>query len=97
MKSYSNCSNPGEIIRDQPNLFCSKLCLSPSNDNIKISKIMEILQKRTNSMTVVIVNIMTLSLIMLQVGVNWKKEDSSNLFIKLILLRYKSSIRISRD
>ena len=34
MKSYSNCSNAGEINLDLPNLFCSKLCLSPSNDNI---------------------------------------------------------------
>ena len=31
-------------------------------------------------MTVVIVKMMTLSLIMLQVGLNWNKEDSSNFF-----------------
>ena len=31
MKSYSNCSNAGEINKDLPNLFWSKLCLSPSN------------------------------------------------------------------
>ena len=34
MKSYSNCSNAGEINVDLPNLFCSKLCQSPSNDYI---------------------------------------------------------------
>ena len=34
MKSYSNCSNVGEINIDLPNLFCSKLRLSPSNDHI---------------------------------------------------------------
>ena len=34
MKSYSNCSNAGEINIDLPNLFCSKLCLPPSNDHI---------------------------------------------------------------
>ena len=34
MKSYSNCYNAGEINIDLSNLFCSKLCLSPSNDNI---------------------------------------------------------------
>ena len=34
MKSYSNCSNAGEINIVLPNLFCSKLCLSPSNDHI---------------------------------------------------------------
>ena len=34
MKSYSNCSNAGEINVDLPNLFCSKLCLSPSNQHI---------------------------------------------------------------
>ena len=34
MKSYSNCSNAGEINIDLPNLFSSKLCLSPSNDHI---------------------------------------------------------------
>ena len=34
MKSYSNCSNAGEINIDLPNLFWSKLCLSPSNDHI---------------------------------------------------------------
>ena len=32
--SYSNCSNAGELNIDLPNLFCSKLCLSPSNDHI---------------------------------------------------------------
>ena len=41
---------------------------------------METLQKRTNSMTEVIVNMITLSLKMLQVGVSWKKEDSSHYF-----------------
>ena len=34
MKSYSNCSNAGEINIDLPNLYFSKLCLSPSNDHI---------------------------------------------------------------
>ena len=34
MKSYSNCSNTIDINIDLPNLFCSKLCLSPSNDHI---------------------------------------------------------------
>ena len=31
---YSNCSDVGEINVDQPNLFCSKLCLSLSDDHI---------------------------------------------------------------
>ena len=34
MRSYSNCSNAGKINIDLPNLFCSELCLSPSNDQI---------------------------------------------------------------
>ena len=34
IKSYSNCSNAGEINIDLPHLFSSKLCLSPSNDLI---------------------------------------------------------------
>ena len=34
IKSYSSCSSAGEINIDLPNLFSSKLCLSPSNDNI---------------------------------------------------------------
>ena len=34
MKSYSNCSNAGEISIDLPNLFSSKLCLSPNNHHI---------------------------------------------------------------
>ena len=34
MKSYSNCSNAGEINIDLHNLFRSKLCLSPSNDHM---------------------------------------------------------------
>ena len=34
MKSYSNYSNIREINIDLPNLFCFKLCLSPSNNHI---------------------------------------------------------------
>ena len=34
MKSYSNCCNTEEININLPNLFCSKLCLAPSNDHI---------------------------------------------------------------
>ena len=34
MKSYSNCSNAGEISIDLPHLFSSWLRLSPSNDHI---------------------------------------------------------------
>ena len=34
MKSYSNCSNAGEINIDLPNLFSLKQCLFPSSDNI---------------------------------------------------------------
>ena len=34
MKSYSNCSNAGEINIDLPYLFCYKLCLAPSNYHI---------------------------------------------------------------
>ena len=34
MKSFSNCSNAGELNIDLPNLFSSKLCLSASNDHI---------------------------------------------------------------
>ena len=33
MKSYSYCSNVGEINIDLHNLFWSKLCLSSSNDH----------------------------------------------------------------
>ena len=45
MKSYSNCSNVGEINIDLSNLFCYKLCLSPSYDNINNLKDYEALQK----------------------------------------------------
>ena len=38
MKSYSNCSNAGEINIELTNLFSSKLCLSPSNDHINNRK-----------------------------------------------------------
>ena len=38
MKSCSNCSNAIEISIDLPNLFSSKLCLSPSNDHINSLK-----------------------------------------------------------
>ena len=34
MKSCLNCSNAGYINIDLPDLFISKLCLSPSNDHI---------------------------------------------------------------
>ena len=34
IKSNSNCSSAGETNIDLPNLFCSKLCLSPINDHI---------------------------------------------------------------
>ena len=34
MKSYSNCFKAGEINIELSNLFCSKLCLSPSNHHI---------------------------------------------------------------
>ena len=38
MKSYSNCSNAGETNIDMPNLFSSKLFISPSNDHINSLK-----------------------------------------------------------
>ena len=97
MKSYSNCSNAGEINIDLHNLFSSKLCLSPSNDNISnIKDYGDFAEEnkqydsshrqhddtQPNHVT------------------SWselEKEDSSHLFIKLILLRCKSSIRTSRD
>ena len=41
MKSYSNCSNAREINIDLSNLFCSKLCLFPSNDQINNLKYYE--------------------------------------------------------
>ena len=34
MKSYSNCSNAELLNINLPNLFSSKLCLSPSSDHI---------------------------------------------------------------
>ena len=34
MKSFLNCSNTGKLNIDLPNLFSSKLCLSPSSDHI---------------------------------------------------------------
>ena len=74
MKSYSNCSNAGEISIDLSDLFCSKLCLSPSDDHINNLKDYGDLQKRTNRMTVVTVNMTPLSLMVLQVGVNCKKR-----------------------
>ena len=74
MKSYSNCSNTGETNIDLPNLFSSKLCLSPSNHHINNFKDHEDFAKRTNTITVVIVNMMILSLMMLQVAMNRKKR-----------------------
>ena len=111
MKSYSNCSNAGEINIDLPNLFWYKLCLSPSNDNEKPGKMACFPRFLIN-----INNLKDYGYFAeenkqydssdsqhydtqpndLQVGVNSKKEDSSHLFIKLTLLRYKSSIRASR-
>ena len=97
MESYSNCSNVGEINIDLPNLFFSKLRLSPSNDNINNLKDYGDFAEENkqydssdsqddhtqpNDVT------------------SWSelvKKDSSHLFIKLTLLRYKSSIRTSRD
>ena len=72
MKSYSNCSNAGEINVDLPNLFCSSCVYLPAMITLTISKIMETLQRRTNSTTIMIVNMMTLNLTMLQGGVNCK-------------------------
>ena len=97
MKSYSNCSSAGEINIDLPHLFCSKLCLSPSNDHINNFKDYGDFAEENkqyesshsqhddtqpNDVT------------------SWSEleiEDSSHLFIKLTLLRYKSSIRTSTD
>ena len=39
MKSYSNCFNAGEINIDLPNLFISKLCLSPCNYHVSGLKV----------------------------------------------------------
>ena len=38
MKSYSNCSNAGNLKINLPNLFCTKLCLSSSNYHINSLK-----------------------------------------------------------
>ena len=77
MKSYSNCSNAGETNINLPNFFCSKLCLSPRNHHINNLKNYEDFAEGTNSLTVVIINMKSLSLMMLHVWVNWNKEDSS--------------------
>ena len=97
MKSFSNCSNAGELNIDLPNLFSSKLFLTPSNDHINNlkdygdfadenkhydSSDSQHDDTQPNDVTS---------------WICWKKEDSSSLFIKLTLLRYKSSIRTSRD
>ena len=98
MKSYSNCSNAIEISIDLPNLFCSNLCLSPSNDhrnNLQGYGDFAEENKQHNSSHSqhdhTQPNHVT----------SWsqlkKKEDSSHLFIKLTLLRCKLSIRTSRD
>ena len=97
MKSYSNCPNAGEINIDLPNLFCSKLCLSPSNNHIINLKDYGDLAEENNKYEGsdsqhdnTQPNDVT----------SWselEKEDSSSLFIKLTLLRYQSSIRTSRD
>ena len=97
MKSYSNWSNAEEINVDLSNLFCSKLCLSPSNDHINSLKdygdFAEENKQDDSSHSQhdhTQPNHVT----------SWsqlEKEDLSSLFIKLTLLRYKSSIKTSKD
>ena len=73
MKSYSNCSNAGEINIDLLYLFCSKLCLTTINDHISNLKDYGDFAEENKQYDSVIVNMMTLSLMMLQVGVSLKK------------------------
>ena len=97
MKSYSNCFNAGEINIDLLNLFSSKLCQTPSNDhtnNLKDygdfaeeSKQCDSSHSQNDGIQPNDVTIWS----------ELEKEDSLSLFIKLALLRYKSSIRTSRD
>ena len=97
MKSYSNCSNAGEINIELPNLFWSKLCLSPSNDNINNLKDYGDFaeeNKQYDSSDSQHDDTQPKDV------TSWselEKEDSSSLFIKLTWLRYKSSIKTSRD
>ena len=98
MKSCSNCSNAGEINIDLSNLFWSKLCLSPSNhhisnledygDFVEDNKQYDSSHSQHDDTQPEDVT-------------SWSEleenKDSSPLFIKLISLRCKSSIRTSRD
>ena len=96
MKSLSNCSNAGELNIDLPNLFSSKLCLSPSNDhiiNLKDYRDFAEENKQYDSSDCQHDGFQPNDV------TSWselEKEDSSHLFIKLILMRYRSSIRTSR-
>ena len=84
MKSFSNCSNAGELNIDLSNLFCSKLCLSPSNDHINSLKDYGNFAEENKQCDSRDSQHYDTHLMMLQVGVNSKKEDLSHLFIKLI-------------
>ena len=96
MKS-SNCSNAGEISIDLPHLFWYKLCLSPSNDhiiNLKDYGDFAEENKQDDSCDCQHDGSQSNDVI------SWsklEKEGSSSNFIKMTLLRCKSSKRTSRD
>ena len=96
MKSCSNCFNAGEIKVDLPNLFCYKLCLSLSNDHINnLKDYINIAEENKQDIRSDSKHDTTHKDV---TGMSQlQKEDSSHLFIKLTLLRYKSSITTSRD
>ena len=97
MKSYSKFSNAGEMSINLPNIFSSKLCLSPSNDHINSLKdygdfVEENKQYDSSDCQHdhTLLNITTSRS-------ELKKEDSSSFLIKQTLLRYKSSISTLSD
>ena len=72
MKLYSNCSNAWEIKIDLPNLFISKLCLSPNNHHINNLKDYADFEEENKQYDSRDSQHDTLSLIMLQNGMIWK-------------------------
>ena len=97
MKSYSNCSNAGDINIDLPNFFWSKLCLTPSNDHINSLKDYGDFAEENKQYDSSDSQNDDTQPNHVSSWSELEKEDSSHLFIKLTWLRYKSSIKTSRD
>ena len=78
IKSYSNCFNAWEIIIYLPNLFKSKLFLSPRNNHLNNLKDYEDFEKRTKSMLLVIAKMISFNLKILQVRVNCNNNKKTH-------------------